>query len=59
MKTRTMLAVASVLTLSLAAAPAHAADHFAYCDPMAPAGAALYDGTPAAGVAVGRGGVVR
>jgi hypothetical protein len=59
MKTRTTLAVASVLTLSLAAAPAHAADHFAYCDPMAPAAAALYDGTPAAGAAVGRGGVVR
>jgi hypothetical protein len=59
MKTRTRLAVASVLTLGLAAAPAHAADHFAYCDPMAPAGAALYSGTPAAGAAVGRGGVVR
>jgi hypothetical protein len=59
MKTRTRLAVASVLALSLAAAPAHAADHFAYCDSMAPAGAALYNGTPAAGAAVGRGGVVR
>jgi hypothetical protein len=59
MKTRTMLALASVLALSLAAPPAHAADRFAYCDPMAPAGAAFYDGTPAAGTAVGRGGVVR
>ena len=42
----TKLALASALVLGLSTAPAQAADQFAYCDPLAPAGAALYSGGP-------------
>ena len=55
----TKLALASALVLGLSTAPAQAAEDFAYCDPLAPAGAALYSSTGAAGSALGRGGVVR
>ena len=55
----TKLALASALVLGLSTAPAQAAEDFAYCDPLAPAGAALYSSTGAAGSALGRGDVVR
>jgi hypothetical protein len=48
MKRATKLALACALALG-AAAPAQAADEFAYCDPLAPAGGALYSGTTAQG----------
>ena len=57
MRRTVTFALASALALGLASAPARAADtQFAYCDPMAPAGAAL---STSSGAALGRGGVVR
>ena len=56
---RRTLALACALSLAVAVAPARAADEFAYCDPLAPAGVALDSGTSAAGGALGRGGIVR
>jgi hypothetical protein len=54
------LVVAFAMLYALAGAAPAAAAGFAYCDPLAPAGAALYPGADgAARAAVGRGGVVR
>ena len=53
------LVVAFVMLYSVAAVAPAGADEFAYCDPLAPAGAALYPDGGAARAALGRGGVVR
>ena len=50
------LVLVATLAFGLAAAPASAAEEFAYCDPLAPAGAALSSSTDGA---LGHGGVVR
>jgi hypothetical protein len=63
MRTRKLgvaIALAGTLCAVVGATPASAAEQFAYCDPMAPAGAALYgDGGAAAAVVAGRGTTAR
>ena len=59
MKAAKLVVAFAMLYAVAAAAPAGAAE-FAYCDPLAPAGAALYpDADGASRAALGRGGVVR
>jgi len=59
MKAAKLVVAFAMLYAVTAAAPAGAAE-FAYCDPLAPAGAALYpDADGASRAALGRGGVVR
>jgi hypothetical protein len=54
------IALAGMLCAVAGATPARAAEEFAYCDPMAPAGAALYgDGGAAAAAVAGRGTTAR
>jgi hypothetical protein len=54
------IALAGMLSAVAGATPARAAAEFAYCDPMAPAGAALYgDGGAAAAAVAGRGTTAR
>jgi hypothetical protein len=53
-------ALGAAAALCVGAAPASAAEGFAYCDPLKPAGAPLYSGADGASTAaLGRGGVLR